>query len=172
MNPKDSSRSMPAAAVLFRGPVEPVVFLANFAVVLQGPLTTQYLWHRFSTELGYNGTRHRGNCGNQSSDPVLQVAGTRAAVSAKHGTGRGLWKMGSLEGGDAHGVVGGAKAKGASRADCFGVQVVDSENAWPVGLTQGRRQRECFSRPVFTSSTNISRGLGLQSKASTLYLPG
>lgn len=102
MNPKGSSRSMPAAAVLFRGPVEPVVFLANFAVVLQGPLTTQYLWHRFSTELGYNGTRHRGNCGNQSSDPVLQVAGTRAAVSAKHGTGRGLWKMGSLEGGGTH----------------------------------------------------------------------
>lgn len=101
VNPKGSSRSMPAAAVLFRGPVEPVVFLANFAVVLQGPLTTQYLWHRFSTELGYNGTRHRGNCGNQSADPVLQVAGTRAAVNAEHGTGRGLWKMWSLEvGGD------------------------------------------------------------------------
>lgn len=76
VKPKGSSRSMPGAAVLFRGPVEPVVFLANFAVVLQGPLTTQYLWHRFSTDLGYNGTRHRGNCGNQSADPVMQEVET------------------------------------------------------------------------------------------------
>nr|XP_045014402.1 proton-coupled folate transporter isoform X1 [Jaculus jaculus] len=69
-SPPGEPRSRPAAAVLFRGPVEPVVFLANFALVLQGPLTTQYLWHRFSTELGYNGTRDRGNCGNHSSDPT------------------------------------------------------------------------------------------------------
>lgn len=113
VSPVGSSRSIPAAAVLCRGPVEPVVFLANFALVLQGPLTTQYLWHRFSTELGYNGTRHRGNCGNQSADPIMKVAGTRVAVNAEHGTGRGLWKMGSVRG-DAHGVLGGARAKGAS----------------------------------------------------------
>lgn len=51
--------------------------------------------------------------------------------------------------GDAHGVVGGARAKGASLADCFGVQVVDSENAWPAGLTQVRRRRECVSGACF-----------------------
>ncbi|EDL15572.1 DNA segment, Chr 11, ERATO Doi 18, expressed, isoform CRA_a [Mus musculus] len=67
-----SPHSFLNAPVLFRGPVEPLVFLANFALVLQGPLTTQYLWHRFSTELGYNGTRHRENCGNQSADPLMK----------------------------------------------------------------------------------------------------
>lgn len=93
-----SPHSFLNAPVLFRGPVEPLVFLANFALVLQGPLTTQYLWHRFSTELGYNGTRHRENCGNQSADPLMKVAGTRAAVNTERGTGRGLWKTGSPEG--------------------------------------------------------------------------
>ncbi|XP_042549301.1 proton-coupled folate transporter [Dipodomys spectabilis] len=58
------------------GPVEPVVFLANFALVLQGPLTTQYLWHRFSADLGYNGTRHRGGCGNHSVNPAMQEVET------------------------------------------------------------------------------------------------
>ncbi|XP_008819801.1 proton-coupled folate transporter [Nannospalax galili] len=75
-SPPGASRSLPTVAVLFRGPVEPIVFLANFALVLQGPLTTQYLWHRFSTELGYNGTRHRGNCGNQSDDPIMKEVET------------------------------------------------------------------------------------------------
>jgi PCFT/HCP family folate transporter-like MFS transporter 1/3 len=63
-------------AVLFRGPVEPVVFLANFALVLQGPLTTQYLWHRFSLDLGYNGTRERGDCGNHSANPIMKEVET------------------------------------------------------------------------------------------------
>uniref|UniRef100_A0A8C6GVC3 Proton-coupled folate transporter n=1 Tax=Mus spicilegus TaxID=10103 RepID=A0A8C6GVC3_MUSSI len=71
-----SPHSFLNAPVLFRGPVEPLVFLANFALVLQGPLTTQYLWHRFSTELGYNGTRHRENCGNQSADPLMKEVET------------------------------------------------------------------------------------------------
>lgn len=62
--------------VLWHGPVEPLVFLANFALVLQGPLTTRYLWHRFSDDLGYNGTRDRGSCSNRSSDPTQQVAGS------------------------------------------------------------------------------------------------
>ncbi|XP_069883392.1 proton-coupled folate transporter [Dipodomys merriami] len=61
---------------LRRGPVEPVVFLANFALVLQGPLTTQYLWHRFSADLGYNGTRDRGGCGNHSVNPAMQEVET------------------------------------------------------------------------------------------------
>lgn len=63
-----------ARAVLCRGPVEPLVFLANFSLVLQGPLTTQYLWYRFSADLGYNGTRDRGSCSNHSVNPIMQVA--------------------------------------------------------------------------------------------------
>lgn len=111
MSPVGSSHGFLKTGVLFRGPVEPLVFLANFALVLQGPLTTQYLWHRFSTELGYNGTRHRENCGNQSADPIMKVAGTRAAVNTKRGTGRGLWKMGSPRGRTWRG--GRARPKGA-----------------------------------------------------------
>lgn len=71
-------RSHPAAKVLFRGPVGPIIFLANFALVLQGPLTTQYLWHRFSADLGYNGTHDRGGCSNHSANPILQVAAAAA----------------------------------------------------------------------------------------------
>nr|KAF6296965.1 solute carrier family 46 member 1 [Myotis myotis] len=66
-------RSRPAAKVLFRGPVGPILFLANFALVLQGPLTTQYLWHRFSADLGYNGTHDRGGCSNHSANPIMQL---------------------------------------------------------------------------------------------------
>ncbi|XP_006874273.1 PREDICTED: proton-coupled folate transporter isoform X2 [Chrysochloris asiatica] len=66
----------PVASVLFRGPVEPIIFLANFALVLQGPLTTQYLWHRFSTDLGYNGTRTRASCSNHSVDPAMKEVET------------------------------------------------------------------------------------------------
>ncbi|XP_053425262.1 proton-coupled folate transporter [Nycticebus coucang] len=75
-SPPDRPRARPAVAVLCRGPVEPLVFLANFALVLQGPLTTQYLWHRFSTDLGYNGTRHRADCSNHSADPTMQEVET------------------------------------------------------------------------------------------------
>ncbi|KAM9596320.1 proton-coupled folate transporter [Trichechus inunguis] len=64
------------AAVLCRGPVEPLIFLANFALVLQGPLTTQYLWHRFSTDLGYNGTRDSHSCSNHSVNPTMQEVET------------------------------------------------------------------------------------------------
>nr|XP_020038094.1 proton-coupled folate transporter isoform X2 [Castor canadensis] len=75
-SPPGEPRSRTAVAVLFRGPVEPVVFLANFALVLQGPLTTQYLWHRFSLDLGYNGTRERGDCGNHSANPIMKEVET------------------------------------------------------------------------------------------------
>lgn len=132
VSPVGSTHSLLNAPVLFRGPVEPLVFLANFALVLQGPLTTQYLWHRFSTELGYNGTRHRENCGNQSADPLMKVAGTRAAVNTERGTGRGLWKMGSPP--DARGVVGGPDQRGPALAGCL-VQVVDLEKTWLGKLT-------------------------------------
>ncbi|XP_003469612.1 proton-coupled folate transporter [Cavia porcellus] len=74
--PPTEARALPKAPVLFRGPVEPLVFLANFALVLQGPLTTQYLWHRFSTDLGYNGTRDRGDCGNHTANPIQQEVET------------------------------------------------------------------------------------------------
>lgn len=82
------TRVLPAPRVLFRGPVEPLVFLANFALVLQGPLTTQYLWHRFSADLGYNGTHDRGGCSNHSVNPTVQVAaagggGSREPARAK-----------------------------------------------------------------------------------------
>lgn len=75
-SPQTETRALPKAPVLFRGPVEPLVFLANFALVLQGPLTTQYLWHRFSVDLGYNGTRDRGDCGNHTANPVQQEVET------------------------------------------------------------------------------------------------
>ncbi|KAB0402504.1 hypothetical protein E2I00_008168 [Balaenoptera physalus] len=69
-------RAWPARSVLCRGCVEPLIFLANFALVLQGPVTTQYLWHRFSADLGYNGTRDRGSCSNHSVDPTAQEVET------------------------------------------------------------------------------------------------
>ncbi|XP_003416994.1 proton-coupled folate transporter [Loxodonta africana] len=69
-------RVCPGRAVLCRGPVEPLVFLANFALVLQGPVTTQYLWHRFSIDLGYNGTRDRDSCSNHSANPTMQEVET------------------------------------------------------------------------------------------------
>ncbi|XP_022364962.1 proton-coupled folate transporter isoform X1 [Enhydra lutris kenyoni] len=75
-SPPGEARARLSPAVLCRGPVEPLVFLANFALVLQGPLTTQYLWHRFSTDLGYNGTRDRGSCSNHSADPIMKEVET------------------------------------------------------------------------------------------------
>lgn len=85
-SPPGEARPRLSPAVLCRGPVEPLVFLANFALVLQGPLTTQYLWHRFSTDLGYNGTRDRGSCSNHSADPIMKVA---AREEPERGTGGG-----------------------------------------------------------------------------------
>ncbi|XP_058416265.1 proton-coupled folate transporter [Diceros bicornis minor] len=75
-SPPSASRARYVATVLCRGPVEPLIFLANFALILQGPLTTQYLWHRFSADLGYNGTRDRGSCGNHSANPTMQEVET------------------------------------------------------------------------------------------------
>ncbi|XP_004707388.1 proton-coupled folate transporter [Echinops telfairi] len=75
-SPPAEPRARPAAAVLCRGPVEPLIFLANFALVLQGPVTTQYLWHRFSADLGYNGTRTRAGCSNHSQNPIMQEVET------------------------------------------------------------------------------------------------
>ncbi|CAD7667575.1 unnamed protein product [Nyctereutes procyonoides] len=75
-SPPGEARVRRCAAALCRGPVEPLVFMANFALVLQGPLTTQYLWHRFSADLGYNGTRDRGSCSNHSADPVMKEVET------------------------------------------------------------------------------------------------
>ncbi|XP_053363570.1 proton-coupled folate transporter isoform X2 [Clarias gariepinus] len=48
--------------------VEPVLFLSTFSVALQYPLYTQYLWERNSEEVGYNGTRGGGGCGNSSAE--------------------------------------------------------------------------------------------------------
>ncbi|KAM4796842.1 proton-coupled folate transporter [Rhinophrynus dorsalis] len=51
--------------------VEPVLFLSMFAMALQGPLSTQYLWDRLGADIGYNGTRLQG-CTNHSgtTDPL------------------------------------------------------------------------------------------------------
>uniref|UniRef100_I3L9X9 Proton-coupled folate transporter n=1 Tax=Sus scrofa TaxID=9823 RepID=I3L9X9_PIG len=75
-NSRDQRCEGPPESVLCRGCVEPLVFLANFALVLQGPVTTQYLWHRFSADLGYNGTRDRVSCSNHSVDPTAQEVET------------------------------------------------------------------------------------------------
>ncbi|XP_043910813.1 proton-coupled folate transporter [Protopterus annectens] len=55
--------------------VEPVLFLSMFAISLQGPLTTQYLWERLSEDVGYNGTREQG-CMNGSQDALQQEVQT------------------------------------------------------------------------------------------------
>lgn len=56
--------------------VEPVLFLSMFSLALQTPLYTQYLWERISEDVGYNGTREGGGCGNSSAehDPLQKVA--------------------------------------------------------------------------------------------------
>lgn len=54
--------------------VEPVMFLVMFSLALNVPLSTQYVWDRFSEDLGFNGSRSSG-CSNQSLslDPVAEV---------------------------------------------------------------------------------------------------
>lgn len=54
--------------------VEPVMFLVMFSLALSVPLSTQYVWGRYSEELGFNGSRSSG-CGNSSKilDPVAKV---------------------------------------------------------------------------------------------------
>ncbi|XP_023386351.1 proton-coupled folate transporter [Pteropus medius] len=75
-SPSREPRVRAVADVLCRGPVEPLIFLANFALVLQGPVTTQYLWYRFSADLGYNGTHDRGGCSNHTVNPTVQEVET------------------------------------------------------------------------------------------------
>ncbi|KAF7700204.1 proton-coupled folate transporter isoform X1 [Silurus meridionalis] len=67
----DCSRSPPYACPL-SVTVEPVIFLSMFSLALQAPLYTQYLWERISEDVGYNGTRGGGGCGNSSAqqDPL------------------------------------------------------------------------------------------------------
>ncbi|XP_061924086.1 proton-coupled folate transporter [Entelurus aequoreus] len=48
--------------------VEPVMFLSVFAVALQAPLFTQYLWDRISEDVGYNASKSPA-CGNSSAKP-------------------------------------------------------------------------------------------------------
>ena len=57
--------------------VEPVLFLSMFSLVLQAPLSTQYLWDRLSEDLGYNGSK-RSECTNGSvpPDPLQKVTPT------------------------------------------------------------------------------------------------
>uniref|UniRef100_A0A8C5PFH4 Proton-coupled folate transporter n=1 Tax=Leptobrachium leishanense TaxID=445787 RepID=A0A8C5PFH4_9ANUR len=65
-------RCMPAAVT-----VEPVLFMAMFALALQGPLATQYIWGRISADLGYNGTK-KEDCSahNGTTDPLQQEVET------------------------------------------------------------------------------------------------
>lgn len=53
--------------------VEPVLFLSTFALVLQAPLVTQYLWDRISDELGYNGSRRSECNSSEPADPLQKV---------------------------------------------------------------------------------------------------
>lgn len=151
--PPTEARALPKAPVLFRGPVEPLVFLANFALVLQGPLTTQYLWHRFSTDLGYNGTRDRGDCGNHTANPIQQVP-SLAAERARQRTGLG-WSAGEgregrdpLKGGEPWKGVCGCMVGGAGAQGSVGKPwSVDAEKVWPsrlikVGKGKGKKSRE------------------------------
>lgn len=55
--------------------VEPVMFLSMFSLVLQGPLSTQYLFDRISEDVGFNRSK-TSECGNGSlpPDPLQKVA--------------------------------------------------------------------------------------------------
>uniref|UniRef100_A0A8C1UUL3 Uncharacterized protein n=1 Tax=Cyprinus carpio TaxID=7962 RepID=A0A8C1UUL3_CYPCA len=50
----------PPCSCPFSVTVEPVMFLSMFSIVLQWPLSTQYLWDRISEDVGYNGTKGGG----------------------------------------------------------------------------------------------------------------
>ncbi|XP_060744327.1 proton-coupled folate transporter [Tachysurus vachellii] len=58
----------PPFACPFSVTVEPVLFLSTFSLALQMPLYTQYLWDRISEDVGYNGTKGGGGCGNSSAE--------------------------------------------------------------------------------------------------------
>ncbi|XP_057695902.1 proton-coupled folate transporter [Corythoichthys intestinalis] len=69
LEPSPTSRGVgPPFACPLPVSVEPVMFLSVFAVVLQAPLTTQYLWDRISEDLEYNASK-RSVCGNSSAEP-------------------------------------------------------------------------------------------------------
>lgn len=55
--------------------VEPVMFLSMFSLVLQAPLSTQYLFDRISEDVGFNRSK-TSECGNGSlpPDPLQKVA--------------------------------------------------------------------------------------------------
>eukprot|EP00061_Rhincodon_typus_P001972 g16288.t1 len=52
--------------------VEPLVFLSMLALVLQAPLSTQYIFQRISSELGFSGNRSRGCNKSQGSQAQLE----------------------------------------------------------------------------------------------------
>ncbi|KAM3616749.1 uncharacterized protein V6R79_022587 [Siganus canaliculatus] len=60
--------------------VEPVIFLGMFAVSMQAPLVTQYLWDRISEDLGYDGSK-TSRCSNASlpQDPLEKEVETLTA---------------------------------------------------------------------------------------------
>ncbi|XP_053313061.1 proton-coupled folate transporter [Spea bombifrons] len=57
--------------------VEPVLFMSMFAMALQGPLVTQYIWEQMSVDVGFNGTKKQG-CDplNNTIDPLQQEVET------------------------------------------------------------------------------------------------
>ncbi|XP_068173365.1 proton-coupled folate transporter-like [Antennarius striatus] len=61
--------------------VEPVMFLSMFAMILQAPLSTEYLWDRLSEDIGYNRSESRSNCTNSSVpvDPLQKEVETLTA---------------------------------------------------------------------------------------------
>ncbi|XP_076027491.1 proton-coupled folate transporter [Genypterus blacodes] len=59
--------------------VEPVLLLSMFALTLQAPLATQYLWDRISEDLGYNGTGSGGCNSTGDPDPLEKEVETQTA---------------------------------------------------------------------------------------------
>ncbi|GCC41853.1 hypothetical protein chiPu_0025920 [Chiloscyllium punctatum] len=52
--------------------VEPLVFLSMLALTLQAPLSTQYIFQRISSELGFSGNRSRGCNKSQGREAALE----------------------------------------------------------------------------------------------------
>ncbi|XP_060704235.1 proton-coupled folate transporter [Hemiscyllium ocellatum] len=52
--------------------VEPLVFLSMLALMLQAPLSTQYIFQRISSELGFSGNRSRGCNKSQGREAALE----------------------------------------------------------------------------------------------------
>ncbi|XP_028938335.1 proton-coupled folate transporter [Ornithorhynchus anatinus] len=77
--PAASPGGVGARARLRRGPVEPLLFLASLALMLQAPLATQYLWWRLGDDRGYNGTGRAGGCTNGSDEAGRQEVETETS---------------------------------------------------------------------------------------------